>query len=151
MDFEIVFTTDYAEICEVHDALYTFNLIRNGNKRIEGLKPPHQPTAGAYILRDSAGTCCGGVVWHWETGEQIFVDYAYVGDNLRGTGQGKRLFGEMEKRVKAEGAVFVEVTTNTYQAPAFYEKIGYTEIHREAAPTARFPENQHYRYRKQLF
>ena len=152
MDCRIVFSTDFQDICQIHDALYTFNLSRSGNDRIEGLKPSVPEDTCALVLRDGDGTCCGGIVWHRMETEtpQIFVDFAYIGDCLRGTGWGKRLFDELERRVKADGITAVELTTNTFQAPVFYAKMGYTEIGRVPAPTPDLPDNERYSFRKNI-
>ncbi len=152
MDCHIIFSTDFQDICGIHDALYMFNLSRSGHDRIEGLKPDVPPDTCALVLKDDTGACCGGIVWHrMDTGTpQVFVDFAFIGDCLRGTGWGKRLFDELEQRVRAEGVEAVELTTNTFQAPAFYLKLGYVEIGRKAAPAPLVPENIHYRFRKEL-
>ena len=93
----------------------------------------------------------GGIVWHWlDNQTEVFVDYMFVSDKLRGQGWGRKLFAEFEKKVKVEGAETVGVTTNTFQAPEFYLKIGYKIIKEVPSPQPLVPENIHYHYRKKL-
>jgi len=67
-----------------------------------------------------------------------------------GQGWGNKLFAEFENHVKAAGAEEVGLTTNSYQAPEFYLKLGYKLTGEKPAPHPRVPDNIHYSYCKKL-
>ncbi|WP_431284814.1 GNAT family N-acetyltransferase [Humitalea sp. 24SJ18S-53] len=80
-------------------------------------------------LRDDAGALIGGlkaeVVHGW-----LFVDNLWIAAAGRGRGQGAALMARAEAAGRALGAVGGHLYTSTFQAPGFYEKLGYREIGR---------------------
>ena len=152
MTCRMVYTEEYSKIELVHDALYAFNITRTGREFDPAVKAKKVDKSAALILYSNAeNEFRGGIVWHWlEEPGKIFVDYMFVSDLLRGQGWGSRLFAEFEKTVKARGATEVGVTTNTFQAPDFYLKIGYELTGEKANPQPLVPENIHYHYSKKL-
>lgn len=151
MNCRIEYTTEYSSIELVHDNLYFFNTQRTGRELDPAVKAKKSDNAGAMILRGKNDEFLGGLVWHWlEDGKQVFVDYMFVSDKLRGLGWGRKLFDEFEKHVKAAGAEEAGVATNTFQAPDFYLKIGYEIIKEVPNPQPLVPDNIHYYYRKKL-
>ena len=151
MNYKIVYTEAYEDICTVHDALYEYNLMHTGLER-SAVMAKKCKNSGAYIVRGDDGKIYGGVVWHHleEDFQTVFVDYMYVDDALRGSGKGKELFAVMEKHVKENGVKTVQVTTNSFQAPGFYTAIGYKQFDAQAAPQPKVPDNVHYYYSKDL-
>ncbi|WP_270789325.1 GNAT family N-acetyltransferase [Enterococcus diestrammenae] len=81
----------------------------------------HSISLGAYI----AGELVGGIVIkrNYQTAHvsQLAVKSAY-----QGLGVGKQLLQAGEKQEKERGAKTITLTTRSYQAPAFYQKQGYT-------------------------
>jgi len=88
--------------------------------------PPWQPLA--IFLRDEtrivaglAGeTYCG-----W-----LFVKYLWVSDGLRGRGVGRELMARAEVLARERGCHSAWLDTFSFQAPGFYEKLGYQEFGR---------------------
>lgn len=152
MNFQIVYTEDYSDICAVHDPLYEFNLTKTGKARQEGVFAKKFDSSSAYVVRGDDGKVYGGVVWHLtENDDQTAsVDYMYLDAALRGSGKGKELFATMEKHLKAAGVKVVTVTTNSFQAPWFYPAIGYIEVGAKPEPLPNVPDNLHFSYRKEL-
>ena len=151
MNCRMEYTDSYSQMELVHDNLYLFNLKRTGREFDPAVKAKKIDRSEALILRGDADEFLGGIVWHWlEEPGKIFVDYMFVSDLLRGQGWGRRVFEEFEKRVKAAGAEEIGVTTNTFQAPEFYLKIGYDLIGQKASPHPLVPENIHYSYCKKI-
>lgn len=147
----IEYTTLYEDIELVHDALYLYNTKCTGHAWSAGVKAKNMDNAGALILRGDDDEFMGGIVWHWlDNKTEVFVDYMFVSDKLRGQGCGRKLFAEFEKQIKSEGAECAGVSTNTFQAPEFYLKIGYKIIKEVPAPQPLVPENIHYYYSKKL-
>lgn len=151
MNCRMVFTQEYEQIELVHDALYAFNLLRCGIERKENVRAVRHIAPGALILRGDDDEFLGGVVWHQlENSLNVFVDYMFVSDKLRGLGWGSKLFQRLEQIVKASGGDEITVTTNSFQAPEFYLKNGYTVIGETPSPQKLFPDNIHYKFSKKL-
>lgn len=140
----------YEDIAAIHDALYTWNLSKTGEERID-VHAKREEEAEVLLACDAAGTAHGGIAFHWKNSpRRVFVDYFFLDDSMRGGGNGKYLFEEFLSRVKAAGAVRVDLTTNTFQAPGFYQKMGFVTVHEEPGPVRLVPENIHYTMQKKL-
>lgn len=83
-----------------------------------------------FFLRDQGDEVVGGLLaaaW----GGVLFVRILWVAEALRGRGYGRRLLEAAEQRAAERGCRQVFVDTFTFQAPGFYEKLGY-EIYARA-------------------
>lgn len=58
-------------------------------------------------------------------GNWFFIHFLFVDDKLRGQGIGKKLITLAEENAKAHGCKYAFVSTNGFQAPGFYPKMGY--------------------------
>lgn len=99
------------------------------------------------VRLDEAGSLLGGISgWTW--GDAAGIGMVWVRDDQRGTGVGTRLMEAFEAEARRRGATHVFVTSFTFQAPGFYEGLGYREIFRwEGVPT---PCRDDVHYRKDL-
>lgn len=144
------FSGDFADIAAIHDALYSYNLSKTGAQRVD-VCAEHFPEQQAFLACDDAGKKHGGIAFHWLNGpRRIFVDYFFLDDPLRGHGFGRRIFEDFSCWAKKNGAASVELTTNSFQAPDFYLKMGFQITHKTAMPVPLLPENIHYSLRKTL-
>ncbi|MDB5370114.1 MAG: putative acetyltransferase [Roseomonas sp.] len=79
------------------------------------------------VHRDETGRILAGlvgeVVLTWFAIEKFWVD-----ESLRGQGLGSRMLAEAEAAARERGAVGVHLHTNSFQAPAFYRRHGFTEM-----------------------
>lgn len=73
---------------------------------------------------EERGTCLGGIN-AFRLGDLLMVDRLWVADSQRGKGLGAKLLAAVEEKGKQQGAVRVELNTFGFQAPGFYEKMGY--------------------------
>jgi GNAT superfamily N-acetyltransferase len=83
-----------------------------------------------FFLRDQGDEVLGGLlsfVW----GGVLYVRILWVAETLRGRGFGRRLLEAAEQRALERGCRHVFLDTFTFQAPGFYEKLGY-EIYARA-------------------
>ena len=79
----------------------------------------------AIFLHDKHDQLVGGISgWLW--GECLEVDYLWVQKALRGHGVGTRLLLALEEAAVERGCRQVTLETFSFQAPEFYEKLGYT-------------------------
>jgi GNAT superfamily N-acetyltransferase len=73
---------------------------------------------------EEEGVCLGGVnAFRLDT--LLMIDRLWVSDGHRGKGLGARLLTAVEERARGEGVKIVELNTFGFQAPGFYEKMGY--------------------------
>jgi GNAT superfamily N-acetyltransferase len=78
----------------------------------------------AITLTDGDGAIIGGL-WGKTVYDWLFVDYLAVPESLRGRGLGIRLLASAEGIAIERGCVGSWLTTFTFQARGFYEKLGY--------------------------
>ena len=79
--------------------------------------------------RKNSGTVVGGLICHfyWNAAH---VELLWVDKAARGHGHGQRLMSEVERRARRRGARLVYLSTFSFQAPRFYEKLGYRRFGR---------------------
>ncbi len=89
----------------------------------------HEQAPFAIALRNSNDGIEGGVtgssVWGW-----LYVRYLWVHDRWRGRGQGARLMQAAEVEAEKRACTGIWVSTYSFQAPTFYQKLGYQEFGR---------------------
>jgi len=134
----------YEDIAGIHDALYSYNLSKTGSDRVD-VHAERFPEQFALLVCDEDDTVRGGIAFHWENApRRIFADYLYLDDRLRGGGFGRRLMEELIEYAQARGASRIDLTTNTFQAPGFYLKLGFVITEEKPAPKPLCPQNIHY-------
>jgi GNAT superfamily N-acetyltransferase len=76
------------------------------------------------LLRDSSGAVVGGLwgrtYWRW-----LFVELLFVPNECRGRDLGRRLLRAAEDEAGARGCLAAWLDTFAFQAPGFYERLGY--------------------------
>ena len=150
MKITINLTRDSAAIDAIYAALSAFNADKAGTVRRE-LPSKHHPEAFALIAADEEGHTRGGLAAHWEDDPRhVFVDYFHLDETLRGGGIGRRILEELFELAAAGGAQEVRLTTNTFQAPGFYLKMGFEITEENPAPLPLRPDNVHYGLRRTL-
>lgn len=140
----IEFSDKYSEIADIHDALYSYNLSKTKLQRVD-VHAERYPEQGALLAKDENGKSSGGIAYHWKNDPRhIFVDFFFLDEAVRGTGLGRKLFERFISWARENGAVRIDLTTNTFQAPGFYQKMGFRITHQKAQPSPGCPENIHY-------
>jgi len=141
---------EYGDIAAIHDALYAYNLSKTGSPRVE-VSAERFPEQQAVLACGEDGQAHGGIAFHWlDAPRRIFVDYFFLDDAVRGRGEGRRIFEFFFDLAKRSGARMIELTTNTFQAPGFYLKMGFRITGEKASPVPLRPDNIHYSLRKDL-
>jgi GNAT superfamily N-acetyltransferase len=84
----------------------------------------------AALVQDPAtGETLGGMIGKTSYG-LLFIDLVYLPETLRGQDIGSQLLAMMEQEGIARGCKSAFLFTITYQAPAFYQRHGWTEFGR---------------------
>jgi len=99
----------------VVDHLDTYNIAVTGFREYSPVN---------LFLRDAGDEVVGGLlagIW----GGVLFVRILWVSEALRGRGFGRRLMETAERRAVERGCRHVFLDTFNFQAPGFYEKLGY--------------------------
>ncbi len=82
-----------------------------------------------FVLRGAHGEVLGGVLGQlW--GGWLQVTYLWVAPAARGAGHGRQLIAAAETHARSRGAVGATLETYSFQAPAFYERLGYEVVGR---------------------
>lgn len=85
---------------------------------------PADPQPVAIALADDSGEIVGGL-WGKTVYDWLFVDYLVVPPSMRGRSLGAKLIASAEQLAIERGCVGSWLTTFTFQAQGFYEKLGY--------------------------
>lgn len=102
----------------VAQALWLFNRLSGP----ESLQTPSKPVR--LFLRKLDGEILGGLLGKLYR-NALFIDVLYVDASLRGFGWGEKLVSKAEQIARSENATFAHLDTFSFQAPEFYEKLGY--------------------------
>ena len=99
-------------------------LIAFNQQQTEGTQSP--PRNVALALRDpESGAAIGGLTARIGY-SRMFVELIFVPEHLRGQGLGEKLMREAETVAREHGCIGIWLDTFSFQAPGFYEKLGYT-------------------------
>lgn len=103
----------------IFEGLIAFNLLQT-----EGVHGP--PRYVALSLRDpETGKPVGGLTARIGY-SRMFVELIFVPEHLRGQKLGEKLMLEAEEVARNNGCTGIWLDTFSFQAPGFYEKLGYT-------------------------
>ncbi|AQS39380.1 putative acetyltransferase [Shewanella psychrophila] len=85
---------------------------------------PEETLPLSVVARDEDGKVIGGV-----SGQTIYrnflIDVMWVDKKTRDTGLGRRLMELAEAEAKKRGCLVAQLDTLSYQAPDFYQKLGF--------------------------
>jgi GNAT superfamily N-acetyltransferase len=80
----------------------------------------------AILLRDpSSGEVTGGL-WGLSAVAWLYVELLVVPEVFRGRGLGGELMRKAEEVARKRGCIGIWLHTGTFQAPGFYERLGFT-------------------------
>lgn len=77
------------------------------------------------LVRDANGQVVGGLLgelyYNW-----LYIAVLWLHEDIRGGGIGRRLMATAEEYAASRGRTHVHVDTLDFQAPLFYQRLGYT-------------------------
>jgi ribosomal protein S18 acetylase RimI-like enzyme len=75
-------------------------------------------------VRDASGGIQGGLILqsYWK---ESYVELLWLSGRARRAGLGRKLMAEAERRARRRGSVLLHLNTYSFQAPGFYEKLGF--------------------------
>jgi ribosomal protein S18 acetylase RimI-like enzyme len=114
----------------LRDALHAFNYAKTGFSDGRTL---------ACYVRESDGTLAAGIDgFSW--GGYARIEYLWVAESERRRGLGSALVRAVIEEARARGCATVAVSSHTFQAPAFYEGLGFVEVGRTVGTPRGFDE-----------
>ena len=117
-DFPVTDAPAAADLCDLEDRLDAFNMDSTGIRDARYL---------SILLRDDAGELYAGLHGHsW--GGCCEIKLLWVAEHQRGTGLGHRLLRTAEIEAVRRRCRLIVLTTHSFQAPAFYERHGFSRI-----------------------
>ena len=115
MNFRITDDGKQGDIDEIYDMLKLYNL--SNREKSENIP------LGIYY-EEETGKKLAGLTG--ETfGKWLCINYLFVAENLRNQGIGSMLITSAENEAQKRGCKYAFVDTFSFQAPEFYEKLGY--------------------------
>ena len=98
-------------------------LIRYNRKTAE----PFHYTRTVLTVRSAAGSVLGGLILqsYWK---ESYVELLWLSERARRLGYGRRLMQEAERRARRRGSRLMHLNTYSFQAPGFYEKLGFKRV-----------------------
>ena len=132
MTWQLARTSDERRQRELEAHLVEHNRAASEGIRLRFERDNLQARPVQAFAIDGAGQLLGGCVgstvdvWHWLT-----VDTMWVEPSRRGEGIGRALLAEVESQSRERGCRWAKLNTWEFQAPAFYERLGYVVYGRE--------------------
>ena len=120
MNIDFTLSPSESDISVIYNGLVEFNTPNypNRDKNDFGL-----------FVRDQSGNAIGGL-----TGQMfltsLHIKYLWLSESIRGNGIGSELIQRIEQEAIRCGVCNVYLDTFTFQAPKFYEHLGYIEVGR---------------------
>ena len=106
------------ELDQIHAGLLAFNEAHAGPAGLRRVR---------LLVRDVSGVVKAGLIgrhlWGW-----LQIDILWVDEGLRRNGWGSRLLAQAENEARKAGCTRAVLDTFEFQAPAFYEKRGYSRF-----------------------
>ena len=105
----------HKDVRALEDGLYRYNVDQTGHSDGRWL---------AIFVRDAEGEIMAGLSgWTWA--RWLKVANLWVREDLRRHGHGRELLSAAEKEAKARGCTRATLDTYSFQAPDFYQRLGY--------------------------
>lgn len=109
----------------IHDRLYEYNLSKTGDQKKEIILKADPPRYGWYVSCSNGMDIAGGIVYQLLANGEMYVDFLWLDDSLRGKGVGRKLLDLAKSRAQELKCPAITLYTSTFQAPEFYRNYGF--------------------------
>ena len=88
---------------------------------------PFRYSRRVITVRSGKGRILGGVILqsYWK---ETYVELLWLSEKARSQGTGRELMREAERQARRRGSVLMHLNTYSFQAPGFYEKLGFRRV-----------------------
>ena len=88
---------------------------------------PFHYTRKVLTVRDTRKRLLGGLILqsYWR---ESYVELLWLSAPARRLGLGRRLVQDAERRARRRGSMLIHLNTYSFQAPGFYEKLGFRRV-----------------------
>jgi len=98
---------------------------------IEGLRSYNKKFMHSFedfsLIIKEGDVLAGGIIAE-SMSDLLEIEFLYVNPAFRGKGYGKKLLESVENEAKEKGIKRILLNTYSFQAPGFYQQMGYEEI-----------------------
>ncbi len=115
MNISISTSPSTEEIDQLRAALRAFNQSVTGQSEYHQIYIKAEDDKNALI-----GGVFGKIAWQW-----LYIDLLWVHPNYRKSGLGSTLMNSIEKEANKKSVYAYYLSTSSFQAPVFYQKLGY--------------------------
>jgi ribosomal protein S18 acetylase RimI-like enzyme len=116
------------DIDDVHEDYVTAKLVEFNKPYASPLwqNPPHPRAPLQVYVTNADDVVIGGLIGRTHAiPEWLEISVIWVDEAMRGRGIGRKLMQLAETQARQRGCRFARLTTSQYQAPGFYQKLGY--------------------------
>jgi len=97
--------------------------LRGHARKFNGVVAEEEPfSVLAFMEERLVGGLIGKVFWNW-----LYADLVWVEEEFRGQGIGRDVMRAGEERARGMKLTGIYLWTESWQAPLFYRKLGYTQ------------------------
>ncbi len=106
---------DKRDVQFLEEQLFAYNMAQTGYRDGRDV---------AIFLKDEHKAIIAGL-WGWTWGGCLKIQYLWVREDARGQDLGTKLLAAAEAEGRARGCGIAALDTHSFQAPGFYQKLGY--------------------------
>ena len=117
VQLELISEIDSDVRSNVVEQLIAFNITRGGE---------HGRAPLAILIKDRETGVVTGGLWGWTSWGWLTIETLFVPEAHRGSGLGSEVMNLAEQEAVRRGCIGVWVDTHSFQAPGFYERLGYS-------------------------
>lgn len=131
----IVISDRYEDADFVYRKLFEYNISKVGPLTVGPLKK--KESMKTILVCSETGTPLGGMVYEQKGSEELYVAYFWLPEILRGHGMGVKIIDLLKNEAVRLHCKKVSLYTSSFQAPGFYQKMGFRLTKQE--PTPKYP------------
>jgi GNAT superfamily N-acetyltransferase len=114
------FRIEYRPATE-NEEKFVISSLKKHTSDVKGVNTKDEPFSVLVFNSDElVGAVIGKTFWNW-----LYADLVWVAEKCRGSRIGTDIMAKTEEKARMMGLTGIYLWTETWQAPAFYSKLGY--------------------------